>query len=1027
MNRRFRIPVPRVVSPLTAMVTLMAGLTVFPLVASNTAAQADAAPARQRLFPDAGKALGGDYTSSSDFTVQGTGDSAGFHILLGTEREGFAFHEIARLGSTDLMDAGPWTGEVCTTGSGRYAAAVYAPSLWTNTPGAMARGAFAAVIRLSDGKVTPVTSGVQLAYFSPGCGDGDLVDFTRSTVTDTSAGDTTVFRTDAATGRITSTSTVSGQATHVVPTAQGTVAVLDDNLVTLTPDAAHRQTLKATVRAALPGPVFALTPATGGDLDLGTVEKGQSVIHRFHAGTLTRLGAGKVGDVKLFPGQDGDIVVGDVRGVDTAHAPGLSKHVLAKQPESVSRQGHLVITSLASDQMKGITTQLGSPSLQGVGVIRMTGVASRSGAVASSAVGADPRVPLSSATGPAPSAGAAPASPSATAAATKVKAATAQPAAATATAPDDTEPRNCGEGALESQCIAAGVPVYGDVPGFDYPCVVKRLDPKRQAVQASANLVEWAVDQGVHGDLTVQRPKDYNDTGLAAYTPQGLFAPPVLSGGGQIPAQLVLGLLAQESNFKQASWHALYGTSGDPTQADWFGNGDSIHYYPDSGKADCGYGIAQVTTGMSVLKSPQYDTLHAGAIATDYAANIAAGLDILAEKWNQLQDLQMHVNNNSPKYLENWYMALWGYNSGVYTDPNNKEGLGYLNNPANPTYAPDRKAFLLYNYDDASKPAGWPYQEKVLGWSEVPQLTWNGNPSYAKPSFGGLGIMENLPTNYFLFCDQNVNACTPNAADPCPTWDDQCRWDASVSWIDDQQDGNSTREKLAYSLGSSEPPLQHANPTGPCLDGPVADDPYTLIVDDLDAHEDTYGCGDFEGADDGKFSLQLGDNFTYYRDDQTMRGTPYIAQIDLHQIGSGYDGHSFFTHSYPTNDWFHKVTASWEPNPIKVPPFDQPGGQRYDVWIHLPATAAQAIVRYNFIPGRNNDGFVTHNCRINQATHSNGQDTWLEMGSFPFWKGGRITADNLHDAGTGDADVAFDAVAFEPAVVGVQGTCKFGY
>ncbi|WP_328915653.1 MULTISPECIES: hypothetical protein [unclassified Streptomyces] len=49
------------------------------------------------------------------------------------------------------------------------------------------------------------------------------------------------------------------------------------------------------------------------------------------------------------------------------------------------------------------------------------------------------------------------------------------------------------------------------------------------------------------------------------------------------------------------------------------------------------------------------------------------------------------------------------------------------------------------------------------------------------------------------------------------------------------------------------------------------------------------------------------------------------------------------------------------------------------------------------------------------------------MGSIPFWKGGRVEADNLHDPGTGDSDVAFDAVAFVPSVTYVQGVCGFGY
>ncbi|MEW2404767.1 hypothetical protein ACIPJQ_07830 [Streptomyces griseoviridis] len=40
------------------------------------------------------------------------------------------------------------------------------------------------------------------------------------------------------------------------------------------------------------------------------------------------------------------------------------------------------------------------------------------------------------------------------------------------------------------------------------------------------------------------------------------------------------------------------------------------------------------------------------------------------------------------------------------------------------------------------------------------------------------------------------------------------------------------------------------------------------------------------------------------RDDYTYRATPYIAPIDLHQLGAGYDHHVYFTHNYPDTDYF---------------------------------------------------------------------------------------------------------------------------
>ena len=688
-------------------------------------------------------------------------------------------------------------------------------------------------------------------------------------------------------------------------------------------------------------------------------------------------------------------------GIDTVDAPGLAKQQLRGQPMGVSREGHLVTASIASRQMKGITNKLGSPSNEGAGIINIKGVATKTGITSSVAVSTDQELPMGTFSTP---------SIDSTVFSTA------------ASGPDDKEPLNCGEGGPESNCLAAtGVDVHGAIPGFEIPCVVKRNDPKRQALQPSANLGEWAVDQAVHGRLTDQRPANWHDTGLPAYSPQGLFPKPSLGGGGSIPAQVMLGILAQESNFKQASWHSMYGTSGNPLQSDWFGNGASIHYYPDRGKSDCGYGIGQVTTGMSEMDSLPFTATEAGAVATDYAANIAAGLQILAGKWNQLKGLGMQVNNGDPQYVENWYTALWGYNSGVYTDPLNRTGLGWFNNPANPDYPPDRQGFLRASYDDASHPADWPYQEKVLGWVETPQKTWNNEPSYAQPEYTSpVGGQLNLP-DFYTFCDPAINSCTPGAADPCPAWNSSCYFNGSVTWISNQDRMNSAVERLSYALGSGEPTLERMYPTGPCIEPPNGD-ASAIIVDDLAEHENTYGCGDFEASDDGKFSLQLGDNFTYYRDDGTMRATPYIAQIDLHQLSAGYDGHSFFTHSYPAGDIFHKVTGRWEVNQKYLPNFDQLG-KHYDVFVHVPNHGAEAIVRYNFIPGKNDEGLSTHSCRLPQKTVSNGADVWVEMGSFTFWKGGRIEADNLHDAGTGDDNVNFDAIAFVPIAFHVPGYC----
>ncbi|MFC9129091.1 hypothetical protein ACFT4A_19870 [Streptomyces sp. NPDC057099] len=981
-------------NPLLVMSVVAASAALAPLTSLDATAQAaptasdDATP---RLFSAPGKELGSGYTSSPDAIVQATGDAEGLHILAARESDGFSFYEIARLNRKELSDVGPWTGYVCTTGSGNYAAAVYAPSVWSNEPGAYENGAFAAVIRLSDGKVTEIPDRVQLAYFTPGCGTGDEVAFTSSSATDKSAGATTVTSVDAATGSVSSRRTVNGYLTHVTPTRKGTVGVLDGDLVDLKADG---KKLSARKLAAVPGPMFALTASKNGTVDVGTVAGESSIISRYNGKDFTELGRAPKGEVKLLPVADGDAVVGDVKGIDTSKAPGLSKHAVDGHVAGISRHGHLVTNSVFSEQMKGITTRVGSPSDKGAGTLTVKATALKTGAKATTLVDADRKRPKPDSSLPL------------------------DPAAFTVAGPDDQDPLTCGEGMPETQCLSgSGAAVYGKVGEMESPCIVKRNDPKRQALQASANMVEWAVDQAVHGTLKVARPTNWHDTGLGAYTPQGLFPKPGLTGGGEIPAQVMLGILAQESNFKQASWHSMNGDSGNVTKSDWYGNENGIHGYPTRAKADCGYGIAQVTTGMSEEHAEQFDTLRAGAVTTDYAANIAAGLGILAEKWNQLKALGMNTNNGNPAYIENWYTALWGYNSGVYTS--GSVGLGFFNNPINPRYPADRQPFLRHSYDDASHPGDWNYPEKIFGWAEVPQMTWDGEESYSEPNMP-LGGITAAPRT--LFCNPSINACDPDAADPCPSWDAKCYWDGSVNWMGSQSSSNSSTEKLNYSPGSGEPELKSKYGHGPCIDHPSV---YTnaIIVDDLGQHEDTYGCGDFEAADDGKFTLQAGDNITTLRDDGTFRATPYLAPIDLHQLGAGYDHHVYFTHSYGDTDYFHKVTGRWEVNQAKLPSGDQPG-QRYKVYVHLPSHGAEAVVRYNFIPGDNTAGAKSDYCRVNQGTRSAGKDTWFEMGTFSFWKGGRIEADNLHDAGTGDDNVVFDAIAFVPFNYAEPGACN---
>ncbi|MGW1876241.1 hypothetical protein [Streptomyces sp. NPDC001975] len=995
---RSRARTARLVSRLAAVSCAALAAGLLPATGAAAATTPTGAPTAEshtggRLFTSPDTTLGKGWQSSSDRAVTGTGDSEGFHILVADESKSFTYREVADLTQEGLDGIGPWTGYVCQTGSGRYAAAVYAPSSAVNTPALMQHDAFAAVVDLDTGKVTQAATKVQLAYFSPGCGAGDTVTFTRTTVGDSAKGTTTLLDIDASTGRTVGKSTVAGQLTNPLPSTDGDLGVLGGRLVRVGSDG------RTSTLTDLPGRAFALAPAAGGGVDVAEVDGGKDVLRRWTGTKLTALGSAPLGKLALFPRDGGDLVAGQVSGIDTAKAPGLVKASSTDKPVAASREGHLLTTSVASQELKGITAKIGSADGQGAGLLTVGALATSSGSTATTEL----------------------ATPEATAA----EAATADDVAAAADAPDDVEPTVDGQSEKDFLAHAGVTPTDPNPQSHFTNCLVKRNNVNAQALQPSANQVEWAVDQAVHGDLDITRPANYLGTGSSAYDPESLFPRVTLTGGGTVPAQVMLGILAQESNFKQASWHSVPGDGGNPLLGDYYGNADSIHTYPNGSVADCGYGIAQVTSGMNEAKPDPYEPTEAYAIATDYAANIAAGVQILSKTWNQLKTLGMNVNTGNSAYIENWFMALWGYNSGVYTDASANDGqtgLGWFNNPANPNYPPDRAPFLRDSYDDAAHPANWPYEEKIMGWVETPQRTYNSQPSYALPQFpvGGTSPAGklNLDLDYRAYCDSSNN-CDPGAAsgtDPCPAEDGTCWFSGSVSWGGGEDSTTGSSENLVYSLGSGEPALNRQYTAGPCGGAPSG-----LLIDDVpDPKDNTQGCADSR-TNDGKFTLQLGDNFTYQRGDGSWRATGDIAPIDLHQLGAGYDGHAWFTHAYPggavaeAGDLWHKVLATWTPDPALMADYGT-NGVLYDIFVHLPNHGAQAIVPYTVHVGMNNAGAKpTHVCNVNQATKSNGNDVWVDLGTLRLWQGANIQLDNVSRSDyTGDQDVAYDAVVFQP-------------
>jgi hypothetical protein len=241
---------------------------------------------------------------------------------------------------------------------------------------------------------------------------------------------------------------------------------------------------------------------------------------------------------------------------------------------------------------------------------------------------------------------------------------------------------------------------------------------------------------------------------------------------------LVEAIMAQESNMDQASWHVPAGMAGDPLIADYYGNAGDSSVPINYASADCGYGLGQITDIM-FAGAPGVSLAVQQRVAVDYAENAAAIVQTLGNKWSQLYGDGITVNDANPAILEDWYDAIWAYNSGVEpnaangnttgctpgpscTDSSGDWGLGRANDPINPVYPAGREQFLSgpNGYADAATPGDWPYQERVFGWMTVPLLRYDTDQGKEVPAYAGsTGIVFAPPAA--TFCGSPDN-CVPN-------------------------------------------------------------------------------------------------------------------------------------------------------------------------------------------------------------------------------------------------------------------------
>ncbi|MER5894312.1 hypothetical protein [Streptomyces sp. NPDC001876] len=967
--------------------------------------------------------LGKRWQSSQDIAWTTSGDAEGFHLLTAAGSSGYAWKNLATL-TEPGFDADSWIGNACVPGSGRYAVVVYAPRTFTNKPELMARGGFTAVVDLTSGAVRKLPVLSSLSYYNPGCGNGDTAVLTQSGSEERPG--TRLLRLNARNGRTAAPTTVKGQVTSAVPgPGSTTLAARGAQVVSL--DAAGR----ATTVARTDSVPFRLTPDTHGGL-LYLDHRGSTATAR-HLGSqaLKRPDAAKARPVTVADGpltrlgvtrSRTTVYVTGPSAPRTAAPAGVGRIPKAGKDTQVSTLGTALVSRQRWADGKGTLLQPGeSNTARPVDLdltVRDSGRKRTLRAITSAV--SSPHASEGRALSPGLRTSSAPRTGKAAPSSVAVRAATAATAASSPSDPVEDE----------------------------RTCSVPRNDPGNQAMQPKPRQVEWAVDQAVQGYLNthISRPANWQNLGMPAYSPQSLFLNPALEGGGRAMAQVMLGVTTQESNMWQAGREAVPGVTANPLIGNYYGidlyDGDSSNDWDvNFAEADCGYGITQVTDHMRMAGREDghggaaWDYQKQRAAALDYTANIAAGLQILVSKWNETRAAGMVANHGTTGRPENWYFALWAYNSGFHPDQGNGApwGLGWANNPANPEWDAGRLPFMenAAGGEDASaaaRPQNWPYQEKVLGFAAHPPsflespgvmvpafrpATWNGTNESVSTKGSATYNRAHLKAPEDAFCEPTSNDCFPGrisdsaandngSSGPCGREDFMCWWHKPVTWKTDCVD-TCGYEFIRFSTSMGEEPNGNAYPPVCTTTGLPSG---ALIVDDVPQGTAVHrpGCDNSGWTNSGSFSFDFGNNGSE---------TVYPSKVDLHQLGAGFGSHFWFGHTRPDDAKGNrlKITGNWKLN--------QTLDKDAKVWVHMPDHGAQTKqAKYEIL--------TAHGWTSRTVSQPGSGNRWVSLGAFRF-KGVKpevklstITAD-----GTGDEDVAYDAVAFEPGDFNTFGGVSF--
>ena len=223
----------------------------------------------------------------------------------------------------------------------------------------------------------------------------------------------------------------------------------------------------------------------------------------------------------------------------------------------------------------------------------------------------------------------------------------------------------------------------------------------------------------------------------------------------RVPPSIYKSIAWIESNWSNAAGTVPYGGVG-----------------PILRSFDCGYGLGQVTSGMA--NNSGYPSARQAIIGTQFLFNLAEGVRILADKWNQAPNFRPVAGNGDPAALEDWYFAIWSYNGfaaindPTYDSAHQLEWKDYTLNPLKPAlrggvyhcgdssapnYFPQESGSPKYGYGD------YTYTERVYGCMRYPPFDKQGNRMwtpqvFSMPDLSIEAVASAFAPANFISCDE---------------------------------------------------------------------------------------------------------------------------------------------------------------------------------------------------------------------------------------------------------------------------------